>query len=159
MTRTSSVVTLEVAKQGAIYHGLATLLNQPSPMMQRSKGGRRGRLLHGLRLPAVGRAASVNLFQNSQTLRSRPCCVHCPDSREGRGDEHPRARCLGSQAHGFPGPRLGVASRSSDMVLIWPQLHRPGDCGDPSVPHASTQGAPPVVRGGMTFQLTGSHRL
>lgn len=39
MTRTSSVVTLEVAKQGAIYHGLATLLNQPSPMMQRSKGG------------------------------------------------------------------------------------------------------------------------
>lgn len=37
MTRTSSVVTLEVAKQGAIYHGLATLLNQPSPMMQRRK--------------------------------------------------------------------------------------------------------------------------
>ncbi|GLD49800.1 afadin, partial [Lates japonicus] len=35
MTRTGSVVTLEVAKQGAIYHGLATLLNQPSPMMQR----------------------------------------------------------------------------------------------------------------------------
>uniref|UniRef100_A0A673J0Z9 Afadin n=1 Tax=Sinocyclocheilus rhinocerous TaxID=307959 RepID=A0A673J0Z9_9TELE len=33
MTRTGSVVTLEVAKQGAIYHGLATLLNQPSPMM------------------------------------------------------------------------------------------------------------------------------
>ena len=33
------MVTLEVAKQGAIYHGLATLLNQPSPMMQRSKGG------------------------------------------------------------------------------------------------------------------------
>ncbi|XP_057595003.1 afadin isoform X4 [Hippopotamus amphibius kiboko] len=35
MTRTSSVVTLEVAKQGAIFHGLATLLSQPSPMMQR----------------------------------------------------------------------------------------------------------------------------
>ncbi|XP_029450151.1 afadin isoform X5 [Rhinatrema bivittatum] len=34
MTRTGSVVTLEVAKQGAIYHGLATLLNQPSPMMR-----------------------------------------------------------------------------------------------------------------------------
>lgn len=31
------MVTLEVAKQGAIYHGLATLLNQPSPMMQRRK--------------------------------------------------------------------------------------------------------------------------
>uniref|UniRef100_A0A671NMV9 Afadin n=1 Tax=Sinocyclocheilus anshuiensis TaxID=1608454 RepID=A0A671NMV9_9TELE len=37
MTRTGSVVTLEVAKQGAIYHGLATLLNQPSPMMTRGK--------------------------------------------------------------------------------------------------------------------------
>uniref|UniRef100_A0A4W6EU06 Afadin, adherens junction formation factor n=1 Tax=Lates calcarifer TaxID=8187 RepID=A0A4W6EU06_LATCA len=37
MTRTGSVVTLEVAKQGAIYHGLATLLNQPSPMMQRGR--------------------------------------------------------------------------------------------------------------------------
>ncbi|XP_039737652.1 afadin isoform X14 [Pteropus medius] len=35
MTRTTSVVTLEVAKQGAIYHGLATLLSQPSPTMQR----------------------------------------------------------------------------------------------------------------------------
>lgn len=41
MTRTSSVVTLEVAKQGAIYHGLATLLNQPSPMMQRGERSRR----------------------------------------------------------------------------------------------------------------------
>lgn len=30
-------MTLEVAKQGAIYHGLATLLNQPSPMMQRGE--------------------------------------------------------------------------------------------------------------------------
>lgn len=37
MTRTGSVVTLEVAKQGAIYHGLATLLNQPSPMMARGE--------------------------------------------------------------------------------------------------------------------------
>ncbi len=37
MTRTGSVVTLEVAKQGAIYHGLATLLSQPSPMMTRGK--------------------------------------------------------------------------------------------------------------------------
>lgn len=41
MTRTTSVVTLEVAKQGAIYHGLATLLSQPSPTMQRRKDGAR----------------------------------------------------------------------------------------------------------------------
>ncbi|XP_067845327.1 afadin isoform X6 [Heptranchias perlo] len=40
MTRTGAVVTLEVARQGAIYHGLATLLNQPSPMMQRASDRR-----------------------------------------------------------------------------------------------------------------------
>ncbi|KAK2715850.1 afadin-like isoform X2 [Artemia franciscana] len=31
MMRTGAVVSLEVAKQGAVYHGLATLLSQPSP--------------------------------------------------------------------------------------------------------------------------------
>ena len=45
------MLTLEVAKQGAIYHGLATLLNQPSPMMPRGKEthqGRRGQgQMHG----------------------------------------------------------------------------------------------------------------
>lgn len=35
--RTGPIVTLEVAKQGAIYHGLATLLSQPSPVMTRGK--------------------------------------------------------------------------------------------------------------------------
>ncbi|XP_055684221.1 afadin isoform X3 [Lutzomyia longipalpis] len=35
LVRTGPVVTLEVAKQGAIYHGLATLLQQPSPVIQR----------------------------------------------------------------------------------------------------------------------------
>jgi len=32
------VVTLEVAKQAALYHGLATMLNQPSPELSRGKG-------------------------------------------------------------------------------------------------------------------------
>lgn len=35
LVRTGPVVTLEVAKQGAIFHGLATLLQQPSPVIQR----------------------------------------------------------------------------------------------------------------------------
>ncbi|XP_078617973.1 uncharacterized protein LOC144885758 isoform X2 [Branchiostoma floridae x Branchiostoma japonicum] len=34
MTQTGQTVNLKVAKQGAIYHGLATLLSQPSPVMQ-----------------------------------------------------------------------------------------------------------------------------
>lgn len=37
LVRTGPVVTLEVAKQGAIYHGLATLLQQPSPIVQRGE--------------------------------------------------------------------------------------------------------------------------
>ncbi|XP_055526192.1 afadin isoform X4 [Wyeomyia smithii] len=38
LVRTGPVVTLKVAKQGAIYHGLATLLQQPSPVIQRDIG-------------------------------------------------------------------------------------------------------------------------
>jgi afadin len=37
LVRTGSVVTLEVAKGGAVYHGLATLLQQPSPTPHRGK--------------------------------------------------------------------------------------------------------------------------
>ncbi|KAJ8917520.1 hypothetical protein NQ315_005569 [Exocentrus adspersus] len=36
LQRTGSVVTLEVAKAGAVYHGLATLLQQPSPTPHRA---------------------------------------------------------------------------------------------------------------------------
>lgn len=35
LVRTGPIVILEVAKQGAIYHGLAILLQQPSPIIQR----------------------------------------------------------------------------------------------------------------------------
>lgn len=38
LVRTGPVVTLEVAKQAALYHGLATMLNQPSPELSRGKG-------------------------------------------------------------------------------------------------------------------------
>lgn len=37
MTHTGQTVKLKVAKQGAFYHGLATQLSQPSPVMQRGK--------------------------------------------------------------------------------------------------------------------------
>ncbi|XP_040925334.2 LOW QUALITY PROTEIN: afadin-like [Betta splendens] len=60
MTRTGSVVTLEVAKQGAIYHGLATLLNQPSPMMPRASD--RGREKNGKMRP---KSEGFELYSNS----------------------------------------------------------------------------------------------
>ncbi|XP_011636930.1 afadin-like isoform X1 [Pogonomyrmex barbatus] len=51
LVRTGPIVTLEVAKQGAIYHGLATLLSQPSPVMTREHKTRmRSELLE----PAIG---------------------------------------------------------------------------------------------------------
>ncbi|XP_053594728.1 afadin isoform X2 [Microplitis demolitor] len=40
LVRTGPIVTLEVAKQGAIYHGLATLLSQPSPVTSRAHKAR-----------------------------------------------------------------------------------------------------------------------
>lgn len=52
MTRTGPVVQLEVAKQGAIHQGLASLLCQPSPLLLQRGGGRLserdipGRLAH-----------------------------------------------------------------------------------------------------------------
>ena len=39
MMHTGQVVDLEVAKQGAIFHGLATLLSQPSPVMSPRSAG------------------------------------------------------------------------------------------------------------------------
>ncbi|XP_062952466.1 afadin isoform X12 [Cynocephalus volans] len=74
MTRTSSVVTLEVAKQGAIYHGLATLLNQPSPMMQRNQPPSPG----GKSAYATGTTAKItsvstgNLCTEEQSPPPRP---------------------------------------------------------------------------------------
>ncbi|XP_025263264.1 uncharacterized protein LOC105253569 isoform X5 [Camponotus floridanus] len=52
LVRTGPIVTLEVAKQGAIYHGLATLLSQPSPVMTRAHKTTRPR--SELLDPAIG---------------------------------------------------------------------------------------------------------
>uniref|UniRef100_A0A672QF75 Afadin n=1 Tax=Sinocyclocheilus grahami TaxID=75366 RepID=A0A672QF75_SINGR len=68
MTRTGSVVTLEVAKQGAIYHGLATLLNQPSPMMNRGKQLRHEYLFKSLMGLHVG--AAVFCLKNISDCRT-----------------------------------------------------------------------------------------
>ncbi|XP_011184903.2 afadin isoform X2 [Zeugodacus cucurbitae] len=48
LVRTGPIVTLEVAKQGAIYHGLATLLQQPSPVIARAMNASKSRSTHSL---------------------------------------------------------------------------------------------------------------
>ncbi|XP_018360249.1 PREDICTED: afadin isoform X4 [Trachymyrmex cornetzi] len=72
LVRTGPIVTLEVAKQGAIYHGLATLLSQPSPVM--SRGPRRmserdlpSRLEHDVTLQQIHSSKSVPALHNMGT--------------------------------------------------------------------------------------------
>ncbi|KAJ8396215.1 hypothetical protein AAFF_G00020820, partial [Aldrovandia affinis] len=84
MTRTGSVVTLEVAKQGAIYHGLATLLNQPSPMMQRATDRRQDK--------GKGRPKSegFELYNNSVQNGS-------PESPPGTWDNYPEPKKMSGE--------------------------------------------------------------
>uniref|UniRef100_A0A3B3CX27 Afadin, adherens junction formation factor a n=1 Tax=Oryzias melastigma TaxID=30732 RepID=A0A3B3CX27_ORYME len=83
MTRTGAVVTLEVAKQGAIYHGLATLLNQPSPMMQRAAD--RGREKNGKMRP---KSEGFELYSNSVQNGS-------PESPQPGWDSYPEPKKMG----------------------------------------------------------------
>ena len=41
MVKSGPNVTLRISKQSAIYHGLATLLSQPSPMVTKGKDNSR----------------------------------------------------------------------------------------------------------------------
>ena len=57
MVKSGSNVTLRIAKQGAIYHGLATLLSQPSPMISR------------------GNSSSLKLHSNGNCWGTAYCAV------------------------------------------------------------------------------------
>ncbi|XP_028296454.1 afadin isoform X12 [Gouania willdenowi] len=85
MTRTGSVVTLEVAKQGAIYHGLATLLNQPSPLMQRASD--RSREKNGKMRP---KSEGFELYNNSVQNGS-------PESPQPGWDSYPEPKKMSSE--------------------------------------------------------------
>ncbi|ERL86746.1 hypothetical protein D910_04152 [Dendroctonus ponderosae] len=62
LVRTGSVVTLEVAKGGAVYHGLATLLQQPSPTPHRVLWDQTSRYTQ---TPVI--RSSLRLFLNRKT--------------------------------------------------------------------------------------------
>ncbi|KAF3703108.1 Afadin Afadin adherens junction formation factor [Channa argus] len=85
MTRTGSVVTLEVAKQGAIFHGLATLLNQPSPMMPRASD--RGREKNGKMRP---KSEGFELYNSSVQNGS-------PESPQAGWDSYPEPKKMGGE--------------------------------------------------------------
>ncbi|XP_032674390.1 uncharacterized protein LOC116845606 isoform X3 [Odontomachus brunneus] len=81
LVRTGPIVTLEVAKQGAIYHGLATLLSQPSPVMTRAYKSRpRSELLEAVRPAEAAAAAGQPATSHSMgDLLSLPKQTTCQD--------------------------------------------------------------------------------
>ncbi|KAG9336263.1 hypothetical protein JZ751_002610 [Albula glossodonta] len=85
MTRTGSVVTLEVAKRGAIYHGLATLLSQSSPMTQR--GSENGRSMGKSRPKSEGFELYGASAQNGSAGTPPGQRGHYPAPRRVNGEE------------------------------------------------------------------------
>ncbi|XP_051500665.1 afadin-like isoform X7 [Myxocyprinus asiaticus] len=111
MTRTGSVVTLEVAKQGAIFHGLATLLNQPSPMMSRASD--RGRGDKGKARP---KSEGFELYNNSVQNGS-------PESPQGTWDAYPEPkddRLLKNRADHRSSPNVANQAQSPGGKPVYP---------------------------------------
>ncbi|XP_008279831.1 afadin isoform X5 [Stegastes partitus] len=115
MTRTGSVVTLEVAKQGAIYHGLATLLNQPSPMMPRASD--RGREKNGKMRP---KSEGFELYNSSVQNGS-------PESPQAGWDSYPEPkkmsgedRLLKNRADHRSSPNVANQGQSPASKSVYP---------------------------------------
>ncbi|XP_036942386.1 afadin isoform X4 [Acanthopagrus latus] len=115
MTRTGSVVTLEVAKQGAIYHGLATLLNQPSPMMPRASD--RGRDKNGkLRPKSEGFELYNNSVQNGSPESPQAGWDSYPDPKKMMGED----RLLKNRADHRSSPNVANQGQSPAGKAVYP---------------------------------------
>uniref|UniRef100_A0AAZ3RZX0 Afadin n=1 Tax=Oncorhynchus tshawytscha TaxID=74940 RepID=A0AAZ3RZX0_ONCTS len=128
MTRTGSVVTLEVAKQGAIYHGLATLLNQPSPMMPRASQG--GRDKNGkLRPKSEGFELYNNSVQNGSPESPQADWQAYPEPKKMSGEE----RLLKNRADHRSSPNVSLfpSSKSTNRMDSAPGQIYADDRGPP----------------------------
>ncbi|XP_074540699.1 afadin isoform X10 [Halichoeres trimaculatus] len=115
MTRTGSVVTLEVAKQGAIYHGLATLLNQPSPMMQRASD--RGRDKNGkLRPKSEGFELYNSSVQNGSPESPQAGWDSYPEPKKMSGED----RLLKNRADHRSSPNVANQGQSPASKAVYP---------------------------------------
>uniref|UniRef100_A0A669D305 Afadin, adherens junction formation factor n=1 Tax=Oreochromis niloticus TaxID=8128 RepID=A0A669D305_ORENI len=111
MTRTGSVVTLEVAKQGAIYHGLATLLNQPSPMMPR------GREKNGkMRPKSEGFELYNSSVQNGSPESPQPGWDSYPEPKKMSGED----RLLKNRADHRSSPNVANQGQSPANKSVYP---------------------------------------
>ncbi|CAN9507505.1 unnamed protein product [Ophioblennius macclurei] len=115
MTRTGSVVTLEVAKQGAIYHGLATLLNQPSPMMQRASD--RSRDKNGkMRPKSEGFELYNSSVQNGSPESPQPGWDSYPEPKKMSGED----RLLKNRADHRSSPNVANQGQSPATKSVYP---------------------------------------
>ncbi|XP_077365917.1 afadin isoform X18 [Festucalex cinctus] len=115
MTRTGSVVTLEVAKQGAIYHGLATLLNQPSPMMPRAAD--RGREKNGkMRPKSEGFELYNSSVQNGSPESPQAGWDAYPEPKKMSGDD----RLLKNRADHRSSPNVANQGQSPAGKPVYP---------------------------------------
>ncbi|KAM4529831.1 afadin isoform 16-T16 [Fundulus diaphanus] len=115
MTRTGSVVTLEVAKQGAIYHGLATLLNQPSPLMQRASD--RGRDKNGkMRPKSEGFELYNNAVQNGAPESPQPGWDSYAEPKKMSGED----RLLKNRADHRSSPNVANQGQSPAAKSAYP---------------------------------------
>uniref|UniRef100_A0A8C5G382 Afadin, adherens junction formation factor a n=1 Tax=Gouania willdenowi TaxID=441366 RepID=A0A8C5G382_GOUWI len=109
MTRTGSVVTLEVAKQGAIYHGLATLLNQPSPLMQRGENGK-------MRPKSEGFELYNNSVQNGSPESPQPGWDSYPEPKKMSSED----RLLKNRADHRSSPNVANQGQSPANKCVYP---------------------------------------
>uniref|UniRef100_A0A3Q2NZX5 Afadin, adherens junction formation factor n=1 Tax=Fundulus heteroclitus TaxID=8078 RepID=A0A3Q2NZX5_FUNHE len=138
MTRTGSVVTLEVAKQGAIYHGLATLLNQPSPLMQRASD--RGRDKNGkMRPKSEGFELYNNGVQNGAPESPQPGWDSYAEPKKMSGED----RLLKNRADHRSSPNVANQGQSPAAKSAYPggpgtkitSVSTGNLCDEPSPPH------------------------
>ncbi|XP_030578124.1 afadin isoform X3 [Archocentrus centrarchus] len=115
MTRTGSVVTLEVAKQGAIYHGLATLLNQPSPMMPRATDRNREKT-GKMRPKSEGFELYNSSVQNGSPESPQPGWDSYPEPKKMSGED----RLLKNRADHRSSPNVANQGQSPANKSVYP---------------------------------------
>ncbi|XP_062598026.1 afadin-like isoform X2 [Saccostrea cucullata] len=109
MTRTGQTVTLKVVKQGAFYHGLATLLSQPSPVMPRA---------------SPKKPSSPQSNKHRPQEEGPPPYNAAPDMDRGRPAQHgmdPRQKQSMQSPHNRSSPALnkyrsGISSKEMEMI-------------------------------------------
>ena len=155
MMQTGQVVELEVAKQGAIFHGLATLLSQPSPVMSRanssaplpplpSSSSRRMSERDYSNGPVQASKSVQNLHEQQHTYQNhRPTFYGGPQTQVSPMHQHGRHPSMPVPM----GPPQGAARSTSiqnlPLASVGPQGRVPPPQGPPHLNGRPGAGYPP----------------